>query len=47
MISVLNDYPSALLKADKLYADNKSIFDINSVYKKHLKLYTLVLNKGR
>ena len=43
MISVIQDYTTATKKAQQLYKDNKSVFDINSVYKKHLKLYQSVI----
>ncbi|CDF79997.1 putative glycosyltransferase (GT4) [Formosa agariphila KMM 3901] len=39
MIQVMEDYDGALIKAKVLYKDNKSIFDINEVYKKHEILY--------
>ncbi|OUS02951.1 hypothetical protein A9Q86_02570 [Flavobacteriales bacterium 33_180_T64] len=42
MISVLNNYTEARIKANKLYVDNKGIFDINSVYQQHLDLYTSI-----
>ncbi|MBR9913754.1 MAG: glycosyltransferase family 4 protein [Algicola sp.] len=45
MISVLTDYQQALAKAEKLYIDNKTIFDINSVYQQHLELYRAVSNE--
>ncbi|WP_435413441.1 glycosyltransferase [Psychroserpens mesophilus] len=44
MISVMEDYDNATKKANQLYEDNKSVFDINSVYKKHLKLYQSVIS---
>ena len=44
MISVIEDYDKATKKANQLYEDNKSVFDINSVYKKHLKLYKSVVH---
>ena len=44
MISAIEDYDNATKKANQLYEDNKSVFDINSVYKKHLKLYKSVFN---
>lgn len=43
MISVIEDYDIAKAKANQLYEDNKSVFDINSVYKKHLKIYQSVI----
>ncbi|WP_299229327.1 glycosyltransferase [uncultured Psychroserpens sp.] len=42
MSSVMNDYSMAKTKANLLYEDNKSIFDINSVYQQHLELYQTV-----
>ncbi|WP_323788848.1 glycosyltransferase [Psychroserpens sp.] len=42
MASVIQDYQNAKTKANQLYEDNKNMFDINSVYKKHLDLYKSV-----
>ena len=39
METVITDYDSALLKAETLFKENRKIFDINSVYKKHMQLY--------
>ena len=44
MINVINNYDQALNKASKLYNDNKSVFDINSVFKMHQETYNKVLN---
>ncbi len=43
MLKVIKNYETALNKADQLYEDNKSIFDINSVFEQHLKVYKTVL----
>ena len=39
MIDVILNYENTKPKADKLYDEVKSAFDINSVYNEHLKLY--------
>ena len=45
MIDIMDNYSEAKTKADKLFNDNKSIFDIDSVYKKHKLLYKLYYKK--
>ncbi|WCO03094.1 glycosyltransferase family 4 protein [Psychroserpens ponticola] len=44
MISAIENYDNAKTKANQLFEDNKNMFDINSVYKKHLSLYQSVTN---
>ncbi len=39
MTEIITNYNEAKIRAKKLYNDNKSVFDIDSVYQKHKKLY--------
>ena len=43
MLHVMENYDEALYKAELLYKEIKSTFDIKNVYKEHLKLYKLSL----
>lgn len=39
MVSVINNYETALKRAEQLYIETKNIFDIKQVYQEHIKLY--------
>lgn len=43
MIDVIHNYSDAKERADKLYHEIKSMFDIKSVYNKHIELYKSLL----
>ena len=43
MIKTMSNYELALEKTERLFDDIKAIFDIESVYKKHLNLYQSIV----
>ena len=47
MHEVMLNYEEATNRAEKLYLDNKSIFDIESVYQKHKAIYTNLVNHNK